>query len=385
MTRLLDIPLGALLATALVCAPLGAKAAGPVRIATSDRTLWPYRVDSTQAFDLASRAEILAFANVWAANDTQRDANAWAAWLSIEAANPVSIERWQGQNRTLWIENFEKASLSCQAGTDLFCPAAHLHTWAEIVAFARRHWASLPEPLRPWAAEQQRFYEAYLYEQLRLAALFPNITSEILAYDDSEILGTGYPDRSFLLTFDDGPTAVSGDTDQLIALLRQRHVSALFFLLGDRLKLRLDASTPATLKVLYEGMCVASHGGTHRLHPKTENWRQSIDSTNAALSTILPSGQTSVKYFRPPYGQRTREISRYIVSLHQRDMLWNIDSQDWNSGITPEQITGRTVSLMLLWRRGILLFHDVHPGAKKALPAILGATEKSGIRWMSCR
>ena len=385
MTRLLEISFGALLAISTVCAPWIAEAADPVRIATTDRTAWPYGMGSVKAFNLASRAEILALANVWAANDTQRDAEDWAGRLSIKEADPVSIERWRDQIRPVWTENFEKASMSCQTGADLFCPPARLPTWAEIVAFARRNWASLPKPLRPWAAEQRRFYEAYLYEQLRLAALFPNITSEVLAHDDSEILGRGYPDGSFLLTFDDGPTAVSGPTDQMIALLRQRHVSALFFLLGDRLQLRLAASDPAAIRALYEVMCVASHGEAHRPHPKMENWKQSIDSANAALSTILPSGQTRVKYFRPPYGQRTREISRYIVSLHQRDMLWNIDSQDWNPGITSGQVIGRTVTLMLLWRRGILLFHDGHPVARKAIPVILAATKKTGIHWMGCR
>jgi len=103
------------------------------------------------------------------------------------------------------------------------------------------------------------------------------------------------------------------------------------------------------------------------------------------LTTILPAGQEAVKYFRPPYGQRTPEISQYVVNRHQQDMLWNIDSQDWNAHVTPEQVTGRMISLMLLWRHGILLFHDVHPKAKQVLPAILSATENSGIHWTSCR
>jgi peptidoglycan/xylan/chitin deacetylase (PgdA/CDA1 family) len=115
------------------------------------------------------------------------------------------------------------------------------------------------------------------------------------------------------------------------------------------------------------------------------DWQESIDSTNMALMSIVPAGQQRVKYFRPPYGQRTLLISEYVEKAKQQVMLWNIDSQDWNAHITAEQMSGRMVSLMLLWRRGILLFHDVHPKARKALPEILNATEKAGVRWIRCR
>lgn len=360
-------------------------AAGPDRIATSDRALWPYSIDSKMGFDRASRAEIIAFAHAWAANSEVRDATAWAARLAIKTADTVSIRRWQDQTSMVFVENFGKATALCQAGVDLFCPTDRLSTWADIMAYAQRQWPALPGSLSQWATGQQQFYETYLYEQLRLAALFPGITSEILSLDDSEILGTSYPDKSFLLTFDDGPTAVDGETDQLIAVLRERHLNGVFFLLGDRLKTRLGVSTPTKLKQLYDGMCIASHGRTHQPHPRMADWQESIDSANAILTSVLPSGQEAVKYFRPPYGQRTTEISEYLVKRGARDMLWNIDSQDWNAHVTAAQVTGRVVSLMLLWRRGILLFHDVHPKARQVLPAILSATEKSGIQWISCR
>jgi peptidoglycan/xylan/chitin deacetylase (PgdA/CDA1 family) len=115
------------------------------------------------------------------------------------------------------------------------------------------------------------------------------------------------------------------------------------------------------------------------------DWQESIDSTNKDLMSIVPAGQQRVQYFRPPYGQRTLEISEYVEKAQQQVMLWNIDSQDWNERITAKQITGRMVSLMLLWCRGILLFHDVHPKARKALPEILKAIEKTAVRWVPWR
>jgi peptidoglycan/xylan/chitin deacetylase (PgdA/CDA1 family) len=362
-----------------------AMAAGPERVATTDRGLWPYKIDTPAGFDQASRAEILALANAWETMDTPRDAGAWTVWLGIKSADVTSIARWRDQATARWAENFVRASGNCHGAGDLLCPPKPLHTWPEIVQFARDAWSALPEPLRVWSAEQRRFYATYLYEQARLAALFPHVTSEILAHDGGEILGTDYPDKTFLLTFDDGPSPVGGETDQLITELRRDKVDGVFFILGDRLQERLVGSTRADLRALYSGMCVASHGAVHQPHPRLATWRQSIDETNAALAGILPEGQAAVKYFRPPYGQRTPEISRYVAGLHQQNMLWNMDSQDWNPHITAPQVSSRMLTLMLLWRRGILLFHDVHPKARVALPDILAATRSVGLSWMSCR
>jgi hypothetical protein len=39
---------------------------------------------------------------------------------------------------------------------------------------------------------------------------------------------------------------------------------------------------------------------------------------------------------------------------------------------------------MLLWRRGIILFHDTHAKASEALPRIWRETRGSGVRWVDC-
>jgi hypothetical protein len=44
-------------------------------------------------------------------------------------------------------------------------------------------------------------------------------------------------------------------------------------------------------------------------------------------------------------------------------------------------VSGRVLTLMLLWRHGVVLFHDVHPAARKALPALL---DVGGVTWLDC-
>ena len=66
-------------------------------------------------------------------------------------------------------------------------------------------------------------------------------------------------------------------------------------------------------------------------------------------------------------------------------MLWNIDSQDWSSKINASEVSDRVITLMLLWRKGIILFHDIHPKAKEALPVITKTLNKSGLQFIDAR
>ena len=47
--------------------------------------------------------------------------------------------------------------------------------------------------------------------------------------------------------------------------------------------------------------------------------------------------------------------------------------QDWHASNSGPKAAGRVLSLMLVWRHGNILFHDIHPKAAEALPRI-GAT-----------
>jgi len=66
-------------------------------------------------------------------------------------------------------------------------------------------------------------------------------------------------------------------------------------------------------------------------------------------------------------------------------MLWNIDSQDWSKKVGAEAAAQRVQTLMLLWRRGIILFHDTHAKAAQAVPALLKANQHNGVQWLDCR
>jgi peptidoglycan/xylan/chitin deacetylase (PgdA/CDA1 family) len=66
-------------------------------------------------------------------------------------------------------------------------------------------------------------------------------------------------------------------------------------------------------------------------------------------------------------------------------VLWNLDSQDWNPKIAAAAVPDRMLTLMALWRHGILLFHDTHAKAAHALPAIVKTGDAAGLTFVDCR
>ena len=92
-------------------------------------------------------------------------------------------------------------------------------------------------------------------------------------------------------------------------------------------------------------------------------------------------GVTRLSWFRPPFAERSPQMEG---SVFRHLVLWNIDSLDHHSAMTPTLVRDRVLSLMLLWRKGIIRFHDSQPKAAQALPGIFAALHSTPVRWVDC-
>jgi peptidoglycan/xylan/chitin deacetylase (PgdA/CDA1 family) len=353
-------------------------AAGPDSVAISDRSLWPGNLATPAAFDRASRAELLAFGHALDASESLDDATL-AAELHLKKIDRASVDRL----RAIWWRrlagNYARASTACHAG-EPFC--ASVHDVASFHAAARAFDAAPAPDYARWYEDASHFHRVYLDELLRLAALFPRISSEIGIFSAQETQDDGLADRQFLFSLDDGPTPAGGETDALLEVLRQHDLHPQYFALGAALKAREKATSAAALAQTYAGMCVGAHGWTHTSHSRRPDWKDSITNTFGLIQADMPQSYSA--WFRPPYGQRRADSGAFFAANHIRVMLWNIDSQDWNRKISAAQARQRVLSLMLLWRHGVILFHDIHPKARVAIPWLLAQTSGSGVRWVDC-
>jgi peptidoglycan/xylan/chitin deacetylase (PgdA/CDA1 family) len=362
----------------LLTAVHAAMAAGPESVGTADRSLWPQAISSPAAFDRASRAEMLVFAATL--SETSRQApEAMEAAFRIKKVNPASVQKVTNDLAARILANWAKASKSCGKG-ELFCPTAR--DFEDLASAGRAMAAGLPPEYRNWHANAQQFHQKYVNELLRLAALFPAVTSEIDVFSSLERTGFELPDKQFLLTFDDGPTDKGGTTDKLLEILKSNGLHASFYMLGERLQARIKQSDTTSLAASYQGQCVAMHGWKHDSHAKIEAWQQSVLDTRDLVKATFPRQYTP--WFRPPYGQRKPDSGDFFRKNDLGVALWNIDSQDWNSHVDGMAAAQRVYTLLLLWRHGVVLFHDVHDKALTAVPWLLEHGKGAGITWQDC-
>jgi peptidoglycan-N-acetylglucosamine deacetylase len=368
------------IALILVCLLAGPTwAAGPESVALSDRSLWPDTIDSPAGFDRASRAEILVFAAALS-EATDRNEDTLKAELRIRSVDMGSLTRVRNRLLDNLVANYRNASKQCSTAAEPFCAA--IGSSESLTEAGKALPRTLPERYRSWLDNAQAFHRGYANELIRLAALFPKVTSEIDTFTSSERSGAELADKHFLLTFDDGPSNDKGNTDRLVKVLDQHRLNGLFFVLGERLKARSQAGNGVALPELYKGQCVALHGWQHQSHQKWDQWQTSVLDSQRLVKDVLP--QNYRPYFRPPYGQRRSDSESFFHENGLTVSFWNIDSQDWNTRVTGDEVKQRVFTLMLLWRRGVILFHDIHTKAQTALPWLVAQTSSSGITWDDC-
>jgi len=352
----------------------GLFAVGPTKVATFDRALWLDPINSKSAFNKASRHEIISYVNQIANTDLSSKKKI-KAFVFRKKVSVDSVNRWKVFTQKNLLSNFQEAQKSCTKN-EVLC--SKVSTWQELVNLATAYTPN--EKYKAWYEASQTFFSYYLYEQARLAALFPKVTSEIEKLDASEMQGFNYKDGEFLLTFDDGPKYAR--TKAITEMLREKEIHGLFFVLGNNLEASVKKYGSKTIANLYKDSCVGSHGFVHKSHQRLNSWQSSYDKTR---DLIKSNGLNSSSiWFRPPYGQRHKKLIKYLDKLGDKVMLWNIDSQDWNRKLTAKKVEDRVLTLMLLHRKGIILFHDIHPKAIKVIESLNVYRSKS-IKWVDCR
>ncbi|WP_122316817.1 polysaccharide deacetylase family protein [Pseudomonas cichorii] len=364
-----------------VCACLfwfEAQAAVP-EVATIDRSVWPERFETPALFDVASRAEILAFAHALAVSETLGE-EGLKQRLGLRYVNVASLNVVRHRLWLRLLENYQAAQKSCEEDAN-FCVL--VEDMEQLRQRAEEYQVSPDSFYAAWATPSAVFHERYLNELLYMAALFPQTSSEIERYNSDEMSGDEMPDRTFMLNFDSGPSPADGNTDWLADFMRQQKMTATFFVLGKSLQARLESSSPASLQALYRQQCVGVQGWEYRSHSNWIDWQDSVQRSAALVQQILPDNY--VPLFRPPYGHRRADSGEYFRSQHLRVSLWNIDSQDAMGRLSAQQVGDRVLTLMLLWRRGTVVFHDMGNKAQSALPLLLANTAQSELIWDDCR
>lgn len=149
--------------------------------------------------------------------------------------------------------------------------------------------------------------------------------------------GTGIVDstrhggRTLALTFDDGPNPT--DTPQLLRVLREHHVKAVFCLWGDHVK-----EHPELVRAIVAGgHTLCNHTMRHEdlASWSPERIRADLDRTNAEIHRAAPG--VRIPYFRAPYGSwgQSPDVAH---SLGMQPLGWRLAIGDWEPPGTDELV-----------------------------------------------
>ncbi|WP_411110335.1 polysaccharide deacetylase family protein [Streptomyces sp. c-19] len=169
------------------------------------------------------------------------------------------------------------------------------------------------------------------------------------------------------LTFDDGP---SGTTRALLDSLRQNGLRATMFNQGQ-----YAAANPALVKAQVDaGMWVANHSYTHP-HMTQLSQAQMESEISRTQQAIATAGGGTPKLFRPPYGETNATLKAVEAAHGLREVLWDVDSQDWNNAGTDAIVQAAN----RLTDGQIILMHDWPANTLAAIPRIARTLAGKGL------
>ena len=155
--------------------------------------------------------------------------------------------------------------------------------------------------------------------------------------------------RAVALTYDDGPAPAS--TAALLDLLRERRVSAAFFVVGARAR----AHRELVARCHAEGHLLANHTDRHSYLTnflRAPGLRREIEACQAAVEAI--TGERP-RYYRPPVGLMNPSVQPVARALGLELVGWQVRSLDTTSR-SATRIARRV--LARIRPGGIVLLHD---------------------------
>ena len=161
------------------------------------------------------------------------------------------------------------------------------------------------------------------------------------------------------LTFDDGPT---GSTSALLSVLRANGVRATMFNVGQN----VQGNPSAAQAQVAAGMWVGNHSWNHA-HMTSMSQSQMQSDLSQTSSVIQSATGGRPQLFRPPYGETNSTLQSVASSLGMRQVLWDVDSQDWN-GASVSQIVSNASRLQA---GQVILMHDGIQNTRDAIPQIM--------------
>lgn len=173
------------------------------------------------------------------------------------------------------------------------------------------------------------------------------------------------------LTFDDGPNPAY--TRQILSILRENHMQANFFLVGNNVK-----EYPEIVKEIVEdGNDIGGHSMSHKQLTKIP--------FDKAEHEILDSMDLVNQYqksdlFRFPYGSFNPKLVSVLDQHGYINVYWDVDTVDWKYKDKSVIYKKFKVNVMRAPDGSVILMHDIHPQSVQVLKMIVQYLKEHNVK-----
>ncbi len=176
-----------------------------------------------------------------------------------------------------------------------------------------------------------------------------------------------------LLTVDDGP---SSQALAMVEVFKKHNAKAIFFINGMH-----DVAHKGVIgKIKEEGFAIGNHTWDH-LDLKKEKDIKIIDKEidkNTDLINKITGAQP--RFFRPPYGDTSPYVIKYVKEKGMIEMNWSNAAKDWEKSAREKDIFVSN-AMKNIQSGAIILIHE-HPWSLADLDALLTELESKGYTFV---
>ncbi|HWR44182.1 polysaccharide deacetylase family protein [Sporomusa sp.] len=209
---------------------------------------------------------------------------------------------------------------------------------------------------------------------IALTVALASVSEKHLSDDAQTISKVPTTHKVVALTIDDGPNYKA--TPEILAVLREKHVRATFFVLGQNVERFPDFLA----QEVADGHEIGAHTYSHLSLPKLspQEISEEFDKAEKAILAIAPKPTL----FRPPGGFYNTQVIEIARQRGYTVVLWSIDPKDWSC-----PPTDRVVEKVLtdIKPGSIILLHDgQYPlPTPKALGIIIDRLRERGYEFVT--
>lgn len=175
-----------------------------------------------------------------------------------------------------------------------------------------------------------------------------------------------------ILTFDQGYE--NGYTAEILDVLKEKGVTAMFFLTGDYAK----SETGLVRRMIDEGHMIGNHSMNHKSIPtlSEEDAKEEIISLQEYVKEIYGY---EMQYFRFPCGEYSESSLQLVNECGLKSVFWSFAYVDWDTENQPDTETALNGILSSAHSGEILLLHSVSKTNAEILGEVIDGLTEMGF------